>query len=69
MKVIKSKDVLTNDEALTINGGVNQSYYDYGKECTCDCWWVNKNKTRPTKPTRPGEIEVDDKDELIINIK
>ncbi len=53
VKVIKSKDVLTNDEALTINGGVNQSYYDYSTQCTCDCLWGNKNKTKPTDPGEP----------------
>lgn len=50
VRIIKPKDVLTDDEALTISGGFNESYYDYSSDCSCDCFWGNKNRIKSNKP-------------------
>lgn len=45
LKVIKPKDILNEDEANTIRGGINPSYYDEISDCDCDCFGGNKNNT------------------------
>lgn len=49
-KIIKPKDVLSNDDALTIQGGINQSYYNFSADCTCNCFIGNNNDTKPVDP-------------------
>ena len=53
VKVLHPTEMLSNEEATNIKGGLNSSVDHV--ECVCDCFISNKNEipTTPQKPTKP----------------
>lgn len=44
IKVIKSKETLSVEEALNVKGGLNPSFEMSTNDCTCNCFIGNKNE-------------------------
>ena len=55
IKILKTKEILSVDEALDIKGGLHSSLSSGFSECTCDCLISNKNEetTKPINPVNP----------------
>lgn len=53
IKVLHPNEMLSNEEATNIKGGLNSSVDNV--ECVCDCFISNKNEapTTPQKPSKP----------------
>ena len=50
VKILHTNELLSNEEAINIKGGLNSSVDS--TECTCDCLISNKNET-PATPQKP----------------
>lgn len=50
IKILHPNEMLSNEEAINIKGGLNSSVDS--TECTCDCLISNKNET-PATPQKP----------------
>ncbi len=53
IKILHPNEMLSNEEAINIKGGLNASVIKAEPECTCDCFISNSNSTGgKSKPTK-----------------
>lgn len=52
-RIIKQSDILSEEDAVNVKGGVSDKITDSAMECSCDCWIGNTNESKPAKPTQP----------------
>ena len=55
-RIIKPSELLSEEDAVNVKGGVSKQVNDTAQECSCDCWIGNSNNTQPEKPkpTQPS---------------
>ena len=55
IKIIRGKDVFSDEELLDIKGGISNNFDTQASDadCTCNCWIGNTNSPTPT-PWKPN---------------